>query len=155
MSTKPILVVKRLVVPTIINDAREHVLKYIKTLDNENILNQLIGKVKDTPIARCNISLSQNKHDKKHVFLIVFGFVYPYYVNYVNDKIEKSEYVLAGIINCETEVSSTDDIVNLSKESLLKPVFSKATQLSHNLTAETTNVPIGFDFSRDFFDKEK
>lgn len=154
MSTKPELVVKRLVVPTIINDAREHVLKYIKTLDNKNIL-KLIGKVNDTPIARCNISLSQNKHDKKHVFLIEFGFVYPYYVNYVNGKNEKSEYILAGIINCETEVSSTDDIVNLSKEYLLKPVFSKASQLSHNLTAEVTNVPIGFDFSRDFFDKEK
>lgn len=157
MSANPMLEVKRLVVPTIINDVRENVLRYIETQDNNNILKNLIEKIEDNPVARCNLNFARDKDDEEHMVFLEFGFVYPYDVKYSddNDKIEKRRYVLAGIINCETKVSSIDDVIDISKRTLLEPVLSKATQLSHNLTAEVTNVPIGFDFSKDVFSDEE
>lgn len=140
--------VKELFVPTIINDSMPNVEKYIKTLDDENVLKIiLLSGLKDNQASgKLSANLTKTKNESGY-FSVEFGFIYFYSIFVKNKgKKVKEENCLAAIVHSTIYASDISDLEQIDRQALFNPVLAKATQLTFDLTAETLKIPMGITF---------
>lgn len=140
--------VKKILVPTIINDSIDSVKNYIQNLGTKNILKAVLeaGIKKNQATGKLSASLNKN-NDNTGIISIEFGFLYPYYIwTEVDGKKEEKGNCLAAIVLSSVYVPDTNNVDGV-KSTLINPVLAKASQLTYDITAEALAVPMGVSFN--------